>query len=211
MIYIKKGKEPESLTRHRKQPFASYDNCNKDDIRTNLLEEQGHLCAYCMRRITKEHMKIEHWYPESKLDEAGRMDYSRMLGCCEGHLDGTRHEDDTCDTHKGDSVITLSPLNEVHIGKIKYRTGGGEIYSDDADMNRDLNETLNLNCTVQYLKENRKAVLDTLKVNLRGKGTLGRNDWERLLKKYSDVNEEGQKREYAGIVIWYSQKRLGTL
>lgn len=43
MLYISKGREPESLTMHKKQPFATYDNCNKDDIRTSLLIEQGYL------------------------------------------------------------------------------------------------------------------------------------------------------------------------
>lgn len=54
MIYIQKGKEPASLTAYKKQAHAYYDGCNKDDIRENLLREQGYLCAYCMRRIEKE-------------------------------------------------------------------------------------------------------------------------------------------------------------
>ena len=57
MIYIQKGKEPASLTAYKKQAHAYYDGCNKDDIRENLLREQGYLCAYCMRRIEKEKMK----------------------------------------------------------------------------------------------------------------------------------------------------------
>ena len=61
MIYIQKGKEPASLTAYKKQAHAYYDGCNKDDIRENLLREQGYLCAYCMRRIEKEKMKIQIW------------------------------------------------------------------------------------------------------------------------------------------------------
>ena len=46
MIYIKKGNEPDSLTKYRKKKFAYYDGYkDKDDIRKNLLEEQGYLCA----------------------------------------------------------------------------------------------------------------------------------------------------------------------
>lgn len=87
MIYIQKGKEPLSLTEYKKQPYAYYDGCNKDDIRSSLLREQGYLCAYCMRRINKEHMKIEHWRPEKVLTEAQKLDYRNMLGVCEGHID----------------------------------------------------------------------------------------------------------------------------
>ncbi len=208
MILIKKGREPHSLTEHKKQPYASYDNCNKDDIRDNLLQEQGFLCAYCMRRISKEHMKIEHWYPESKLDEMGRMDYSNMLGCCEGHMDDGVHKNDTCDTHKEDTVITLNPLKRTHIAKIRYKAGTGEIYSEDPIINRDLNDTLNLNCKEQFLKENRKMVLDTLKSHINKKDILSRAEWEKILKKYDSMDHEGHRKEYAGIAIWYINRKL---
>lgn len=82
MIYIQKGNEPASLTEYKKQQYAYFDGCNKEDIREKLLEEQGDLCAYCMRRIDKDHMKIEHWYPEDKLSEHERLDYRNMLGVC---------------------------------------------------------------------------------------------------------------------------------
>ncbi|MCD7956249.1 MAG: hypothetical protein LUG93_10980 [Lachnospiraceae bacterium] len=97
----------------------------------------------------------------------------------------------------------------AHIKKIKYKSANGEIYSEDAAINHDLNETLNLNCSAQYLKENRKAALEALKANLHSRGTLGKNAWEKLLQKYSSANNLGQKREYAGIVIWYIKRKLG--
>jgi len=81
MLYIKKGHEPDSLTKYRKEKFAYYDGFKeKDDIRKYLLEEQGYLCAYCMRRIDMEHMKIEHWYPEDLLSDIECLDYKNMLG-----------------------------------------------------------------------------------------------------------------------------------
>ena len=86
MIYIKKGNEPDSLTKYRKKKFAYYDGYkDKDDIRKNLLEEQGYLCAYCMRRIDKKRMKIEHWYPEEHLTDIECLNYQNMLGVCLGH------------------------------------------------------------------------------------------------------------------------------
>ena len=74
MLYIKKGKEPPSLTAYKKENNAYFDGCNKEDIRKNLLKEQGYLCAYCMRRIDQKHMKIEHWYPENRLNDSERLD-----------------------------------------------------------------------------------------------------------------------------------------
>ena len=48
MRSISKGQEPRSLTEHKKQVGAIYDNANKDDIRTALVREQHALCCYCM-------------------------------------------------------------------------------------------------------------------------------------------------------------------
>lgn len=101
MLYIRKGSEPASLTAYKKQSYVYFDGCCKEDIRQNLLKEQGYLCAYCMRRIHAGNMKIEHWYPEDKLSEIEKLDYKNMLGCCEGHIEGQKGKDDTCDTHKG--------------------------------------------------------------------------------------------------------------
>ena len=113
MIYIKKGKEPDSLTKYKKQKFAYYDGYKeKDDVREMLLKEQGYLCAYCMRRIDINHMKIEHWFPENELSDIERLDYRNMLGSCEGHIDGTNgKKDDTCDSHKSGDKITVNPLD----------------------------------------------------------------------------------------------------
>ncbi len=48
MIYIKKGKEPAFLTAYKKQKYVYFDGYDKkDDIREQLLKDQGYLCAYC--------------------------------------------------------------------------------------------------------------------------------------------------------------------
>lgn len=132
MLYIKKGKEPSSLTSYKKGKFAYFDGCNKEDIRKHLLDEQGKLCAYCMRRIDENHMKIEHWYPEDRLTESQKLDYKNMFRVCEGHIDGQK-------------------------GNWNYK------------------------------------MLQTMK------------------QKYSRRDTEGKKREYAGIVLWYLDKKINSI
>ena len=54
MIEIKKGREPDSLLQYRQQEGASYEEMDKsvkEDLLDQLLQEQGHICAYCMKRI----------------------------------------------------------------------------------------------------------------------------------------------------------------
>ena len=212
MLYIKKGKEPESLMKYRKEKFAYYDGYPyKDDIREKLLEEQGHLCAYCMQRIDKEHMKIEHWYPEDKLTDVERLDYQNMLGVCIGHIDGTKEKDDICDTHKKNEIITVNPQDKITVNQIKYKTATGEIYSDNPEILEDLDRTLNLNCDKHLLKENRKAVLTSMIKELgklQQKGIWSKKVLETMKSQYENTDLNGKKKEYAGIVLWYLEKKL---
>ncbi len=212
MLYIQKKQEPASLTRYRKQKFAHFDGYpDKDDVRKQLLEEQGHLCAYCMRRIDKEHMKIEHWYPEDRLTDKERLDYGNMLGACEGHIMGSKGSDDTCDTHKRNELIVVNPKDKSTINKIQYRTATGEIYSEDADIQKDLHITLNLNSEKHQLKKNRKETLEAVireMGKLQQKGIWNRKIVENMLSFYQGTDSEGMKKEYAGIVVWYLQKKL---
>lgn len=212
MLYIEKGKEPESLTKYRKEKFAHFNGFEKkDDIRKKLLEEQGCLCAYCMRRIDIEHMKIEHWYPEERLSDVETLDYYNMLGVCLGHMDGTKGTDDTCDTHKKNTVITVDPRDKATLAKVQYRTSTGEIYSDDILTQKDLNQTLNLNSDRHLLKMNRKAAFDSAireMVKLQPEKTWNRKFVETVKAQYGKTDSNGKKKEFAGIVLWYLEKRL---
>lgn len=211
MIYISKGKEPASLTEYRKEKFAYYDGYkDKGDIRNALLKEQGYLCAYCMRRISREKMKIEHWYPEEELSNSERLDYSNMLGCCEGHLAGGKFREDTCDTHKKSTIIKINPTKQKHIDQISYKHSG-EIYSSNSEFQQDLDVTLNLNCDRHLLTENRKAVLDEVKrmlATMQKNGLWNRKLLEKVYLSYSSADADGMKKEYAGIVLWYIGKKL---
>lgn len=211
MIYIQKGPEPASLTEYKKQQYAYFDGCNKEDIREKLLEEQGDLCAYCMRRIDKDHMKIEHWYPEDRLSEQERLDYRNMLGVCEGHIDGQRGKEDTCDTQKGNQLITVDPRDARTINEIKYRSRSGEIYSDNAEIQKDLDKTLNLNSRGHRLPQNRKDTLDAVISELsrrNPKGNWTKGKLESFIAEYSKKDAKGQKKEYLGIVLWYLNKKM---
>ena len=59
MIVVQKGKEPNSLLAFRKQhPDADYEDMPTNglkDVRRKMWEEQGHLCAYCMKKIDDPH------------------------------------------------------------------------------------------------------------------------------------------------------------
>lgn len=222
MLLINKGREPKSLTAYRKTKGAYYDGCNKDDIRESLLREQGYLCAYCMRRIHKRpedrseneeeaqfDIKIEHWIPQNRLTEVEKMDYRNMLGVCQGHKKDTGKKVDTCDAQKGDKDLFINPLNSEHIRKIIYKRTG-EIYSDEQQINEDLNHVLNLNCVEQRLPENRKATLNSVirNVNSKNAGSWTKSDIRKIIEIYEGKDSEGKRKPYAGIVLWYFRDRM---
>lgn len=157
MITINKAKEPKSWMLHRLTPGAKYEP--SPELRKALLNEQGYICAYCMRRIDDEASKtrIEHVIPQSKLSIADAMDYSNMVICCTGDISGCDGSVTHCDRHKENSLISFSPFDITTLGK-----------------NR----------------------------------AWKKSDIERILEKYSAVNEDGKFIPYCGVVIEYLTKKL---
>ena len=170
MIVVKRGKEPNSLLEFRKKnPDADYEDMPSSvraDVREQMWNEQKHLCAYCMRRIDSPSVvRIEHCRPRHPKDEIvhdkkATLDFKWMLGVCYGNslVKGVKTEDTTCDAHRKNTELTINPFDEVSVRKIKYKADGS-IYSEDEEINKDVTDTLNLNCTAISLPQTRKKVL----------------------------------------------------
>lgn len=220
MKYIRKTQEPKTLTQHRANTNASYDNCptaTKDDIRKALLAEQGDICCYCQQRINVtsqerigDDMKIEHFKPQNIYNGTNgkpdlTLDYKNMLGACPGvlHQDTHTHRD----THKGGVEMTLSPLNPRCEQLIKYNRNG-EIYSDDANVNQELNQVLNLN--LQTLRDNRKDVLVSLVefLNNKSRGVWTRPLLEKTIQKYKQRDKKNKYAPFCQVVVFYLEKKL---
>lgn len=217
MIYIKKGREPMELIRYKKEKFAYYEGMPKEvkeAVKTSLLEEQGYLCAYCMRRILPDTMTIEHYNCQSDVSEQEALDYRIMLGVCLGNRGTKEHRvmkrDMICDAHRGNDPLRADPQKALDISLIKY-DGMGIIDSDDMDIKKDVDKTLNLNCKVMNLPENRRKALLALKVYLKkqqGKGLWKKRLLERIKKTIENTDENGWKQEYSGILLYYLNKQL---
>ena len=144
MRAISKGREPVSLTKHRKTLYSDYDNYRaKDELRNSLVSEQRGLCCYCMGRIRpeSESMKIEHWRcQEHYRDE--ELNYGNLLGACLGGH-GRPPKLQHCDTKKGDSDLLWNPGDPAHHVKTRIRyEPNGAILSDEAEFDRQLNDVL---------------------------------------------------------------------
>jgi uncharacterized protein (TIGR02646 family) len=210
MKHIHKGTQPPSLLKYRKQFDATYENYReKDELREALLKEQGYICCYCMRRITEGHTKIEHWKPQTKYP-ALQLDYHNLLAACNGN-EGEPKELQHCDTQKGDAEIVIHPADSQKNCEdfIKYRNNG-EIYSDDPEINQDLNDTLNLN--LQALVENRKrtykGVIGEITRIRGGNVAWSVTDVKKNIRDYENKGSDGKYKPYCNMVVYLLKKRF---
>ncbi len=145
----------------------------RTDILKDLLDEQGYICAYCMRSISIENATIEHIIGQNYIDNSGDKigkqedtNYDNMLAVCQGnfcqnetHCDSSRSKYQT-----KNPLLSISPLNRLQMNNIKF-TQGGTIYyeklDDKSNMNFDLNSVLNLNC--ENIKNSRKKIIRVIR------------------------------------------------
>ncbi|MCB6416010.1 hypothetical protein LI221_13270 [Faecalimonas umbilicata] len=219
MIEIKKGREPKELVEYRQLPDASYENMDshlKNIVLDHLLHEQGHLCAYCMRRIPEKRKlpigvqgaTIEHWFPrnpDSGEDYGQGLDYRNMLAVCSGNRGCGDERNLTCDAKRGNDKLTVNPCNSETLHSITY-SHNGKIKSTDTRIDEDLNERLNLNSEVVSLPENRKQVLDALIMNIKEKHPAGdiKPYCRRKLEQIKSMDDD--KIPFVGILIWWLEK-----
>ena len=136
-----------------------------------------------------------------------------MLGVCYGNSieKGGKPEDTTCDAHKGNAELTINPFDELSVRKIKYKADGS-IYSDDADINKDVAETLNLNCQALSLPQTRKNVLmaEKNRIMRKCKGKSQDAFMRELERTYEKLVQERNLIPYCGIIISWLEEKLKT-
>lgn len=221
MITIHKKATPKALLDYRKMKNASYSDMHGARLNTtdeedvyaavldSLMREQGHLCAYCMRRIPEKNGKpqasIEHIVPQS-LDASKSLDYRNMVAVCSGNRNATDNDKKTCDAKRGNAVISLNPLKKDTLSKISYKNNG-QIFSDNDKVNNELNTILNLNCVARDFPNRRKKALGAMFKSIDRKGKSNDKEfYKTLLRQYEDGSDE--KQEYVGIMIWWLKKNI---
>jgi uncharacterized protein (TIGR02646 family) len=206
MITITKGKEPKTWADKRQTEGAVFEATK--DLKDSLLAEQGHICAYCMRRVpvgkkdpgNNEYARIEHIRSRTDHPEHS-MDYQNLVICCPGYINSSEH----CDKSKHEKPINLSPFDPNVEESISYSSKDGAIKSSVEAWNDDLNNVLLLNNTM--LRLNRKGAIDGVRA------ALERKKWKdaelnAILSAWSSKDKQGMLRPYCGVVTWYIKKAI---
>lgn len=236
MLEINKLEPPEDLIKLKikageeglspNEAYGTLRNPLRKEVLDLLMREQGHLCAYCMRKIPDDRdvpdetirVTIEHWFPRNPPDGEDRgqgLDYNNFLAVCSGNR-GKRHtrktRDYTCDAKRNSKILTVNPTNPITLSSIKY-SEAGEIGSDDSVINEDLTITLNLNCMSDNVRlpSARKEVLDTVQKD------IAENSSEDSILEYCKYllkgfeEETDPKTPYVGIIIWWLRRQVTAL
>ena len=212
MREIIKTKEPKSLTTYRASiskedlhTLEKFDNSPKDikdDLRNKLLEEQGFICCYCMDRVEFKNSKIEHFKPRS-IHRDKQLDYSNLFIACLGGEGGSKNKQH-CDTKKGQSELNSIYLLSNIEKELEYKKDG-LIFSKNSEINKELDEVLNLNYEV--LKTNREDTFHQLTCELKKSGWTVPN-LKSNLEKYKTKNSKGKYRPYCEMIVYFLIKKL---
>lgn len=223
MKHIVKSTEPNSLKNYRNTtPNASYSGIDKKEVQKSLLAEQGHICAYCMRRISlkrdktlrKPKIEIEH-YRSQHLHPNLVLSYGNMLGVCNGNADKADHQL-TCDKSKSaydkSHDLTIDPLNVLRIQQVKYAQNG-EVFTGIDPIDYDINEVLNLN--EPNLKGDRANLYSVLKKRIRSFWAKTKGDKSKVksllkgeLSFWESRNKNGAFEELCALPIYVLEKEL---
>lgn len=197
-----------NMALNRLTPGASYQAI--PELRDALLQEQGYICAYCMRRIpvrdgnSNETTRIEHVLCR-ELHKDCELDYHNMVVCCPGAISGNFH----CDKNKGNRDISFNLFDNAFINTLSYSTKDGTIKSSVSRYDTEMNEILNLNHAL--LKRNRNAVLKGVIAQLSKKPNWERTKIRNILNSWDSKDAAGLYKSYNGIVVWFLKKKLGII
>lgn len=209
MRNIEKRRAPQSLLEYKKTPGADFGGLGKlpakEELKRSLLEEQGSICCYCMRRITLSNMKVEHWESRRKTPQL-QLEYGNLLAACKGNEDKSESSS-TCDTCKKDKVLSFNPANPAHDveSKISY-SGEGRIFARyDQTLNEELETVLNLNDP--QLMNNRRDVVDAVHDMLAARaGQRNKTQIRKLLLCAETRDSNGNFSEYLGVTTYFLKK-----
>ncbi len=150
-------------------PWSSIDSGLKAEIRERLNADQSGLCAYCERKLSKDHGRIDHIIPQSK-DSSLTYSYSNLCHSCHGYYKTESNEQKgplSCDQRKGCSSLNfLEPRPGVN-SYIALNIATGEISCSlpASDPRKEMADTIfnkALGLNNLYLKEARKGAIKAL-------------------------------------------------
>lgn len=170
-------------------------------LRKQLLEEQGYICCYCMRRIKLEDSHVEHFWPKDEFEDR-QMDYGNLFASCQGNS----MEDDSCGHKKNDwyDVDMIMPTDGAVEKLFSYKLNGEIICNSESGLSEiAVKMRDNLGLDAYYLTRNRKNAIMNSEVC---EDYEAEELWDII--EYYDSKIEGKYAEYNMAIIDCLKKML---
>ncbi len=196
MKHIIKNQEPQEFSAwkansNRQLTFRdlNFEHKVKKIVKTALMSEQGRICCYCERRLTKKDSHIEHFRPQSD-PAVDSLDYTNMLCSC---LQPKRGDPLHCGHLKGDwfdAQLLVSPLDPSCEGRFTYTERGKILPADESDeAARTTIEKLGLN--IPKLNDLRRKAIEPFMDE-----TLELQELSQFVTGYLEKDQEGNFGEF---------------
>lgn len=200
----------------------------RDEVLISLLEEQGYLCAYCMKVISLGNSSIEHIIGQNYIEDGielgkqNQINYDNFLVVCDGKsCNNNLHCDKSRSKYQKERSLYVNPLKNRIMQNIKFSEKGMIYYDEfveiekierlnihteldeDSNIKYDLQKVLNLNC--ENLKEKRMILIQVLK-----RFTSNWSNKERIRKELDKYlsKSDNKYEELSQVAIYFLSKKL---
>lgn len=208
MKYIHKSKEPKSLTEFNKRlgnktpNWKAFTQSVKNEVYESLLKEQGYICCYCSRPISRKQCHIEHFKPKSVYKHL-TFNYTNLIASCQGEDEDRPRVPVHCGHKKQawyDEELMVSPLNPNCADFFKY-SGFGEILpTDDPDKQLAAKTTVaKLALDINKLRKQRRVAIDTALQAIQG---LTDAEIRLLAQGFQELDSEGRFTPFCEVIAY---------
>ncbi|MEK8017177.1 MAG: retron system putative HNH endonuclease [Candidatus Parabeggiatoa sp.] len=224
MKYIQKAPEPEEFAQWKQAKPKKYQSKDwkklnplpKQALHEALLKEQGHICCYCERALTKNNSHIEHFVPKKgpNADPNLTFEYQNLLCSCDGNAG---HPENKGLTHCGirkddwfDAALMVSPLEKDCANYFRYTTAGKILLTSVSEKQQAAEETIN-RCNLNHpiLKKMRHEVLRRIALQSLTDNTtllsdsLTIDEISQLIQSYSQPDATGKYTPFCTTIIYF--------
>ena len=214
MKYINKGEEPKSFTDWKQQAnddwqpsWENFRNPEKASTHNSLLQEQGFICCYCNRRISRDNSHIEHLKPRARYSHL-ELDYTNLLASCQRERE--RKEPLHCGAKKDewyDEDLMVSPLDINCNEFFKYTEDGQILPTEVVDKKIAAETTIEkLDLNIDKLQDMRSKAIEAILDD--DFDTLTENEKKSLLDAFEQRNENDQYEEFCAVISYIIQQYI---
>ena len=157
------GKEP-----HYKNDFSTDDTDGahrRQHLREALVNEQGKICCYCMKRIDVDASHIEHFFPKEKFLDKD-LSYENLYASCNGEGSKIIY-DEYCGHRKGNwwRGDMISPT-DIEVEKVFKYSPNGKISSISGRTTSNIAQEMihNLGLDSYHLERSRRVAIEASEV-----------------------------------------------